>query len=46
MRLAHVLRPQLTFVTPVDNSDTPFVPHYADADGAIHTGTAGVHPFR
>ncbi|EPY29362.1 exosome complex exonuclease RRP6, partial [Strigomonas culicis] len=40
-----VMRPQLTFATPVDNSDRPFTPVYDDAEGRTHTGTPAVHPF-
>lgn len=45
-RVSRVIRPQLVFKTPVDNSrDTEFVPHYADEHGVVHTGRAGEHPF-
>lgn len=45
LRLARVMRPQLTFETPVDNSAAPFVPTYFDARGVLHTGVANQHPF-
>jgi exosome complex exonuclease RRP6 len=45
VRLAHVRRPQLSFDTPVDNSTSPFIPRYFDAEGVQHTGVAGEHPF-
>ncbi|KPI85934.1 putative exosome subunit rrp6p [Leptomonas seymouri] len=45
VRLARVLRPQLSFETPVDNSSAPFIPKYFDADGVQRTGVAGKHPF-
>lgn len=40
-----VLRPQLTFEHPVDNSPTPFRPVYYDEKGVRHVGEPGVHPF-
>lgn len=45
MQIAHVMRPQLTFEAPVDNSTEPFVPVYYDVNGIQHTATEGVHPF-
>lgn len=45
VQVAHVRRPQMTFATPVDNSPAPFVPVYHDAEGKVHTGVAGEHPF-
>lgn len=45
VHVAHVMRPQLTFEAPVDNSDSPSVPVYHDAAGVRHTGKPGVHPF-
>ncbi|KAH8613730.1 PMC2NT domain [Trypanosoma vivax] len=42
---AHVLRPQLTFDRPVDNSSAPFCPMYHDENGTFHVGEPGVHPF-
>ncbi|CCW60707.1 unnamed protein product [Phytomonas sp. EM1] len=43
--VAHVMRPQLTFEVPVDNSEAPFIPTYSDENGIMHTGEAHVHPF-
>ncbi|KAF5224283.1 hypothetical protein ECC02_002539 [Trypanosoma cruzi] len=40
-----VLRPQLTFEHPVDNSPTPFCPFYYDEKGERHVGQPGIHPF-
>ncbi|KEG09572.1 ribosomal RNA processing protein 6 [Trypanosoma grayi] len=42
---AHILRPQLTFEQPVDNSFTPFCPVYYDEEGKRHVAQPGVHPF-
>ncbi|RNF05207.1 putative exosome subunit rrp6p-like protein [Trypanosoma conorhini] len=40
-----VVRPQLTFDQPVDNSPTPFSPVYYDEKGERHVAQPGVHPF-
>eukprot|EP00796_Vickermania_ingenoplastis_P007336 gene7336-5170_t len=45
VQVSRVVRPQLTFKTPVDNTAAPFVPVYSDEQGAMHTGKIGVHPF-
>lgn len=45
VQVSRVIRPQLTFKKPVDNTLSPFIPVYADENGVVHTGTVGVHPF-
>lgn len=44
--VSRVIRPQLIFKNPVDNSvAASFLPHYADELGVVHIGRAGEHPF-
>ncbi|CAD2214896.1 PMC2NT (NUC016) domain/3'-5' exonuclease/HRDC domain containing protein, putative [Angomonas deanei] len=45
LRQGNVMRPQLTFDVPVDNSAEPFIPHYCDRNGKAHVGKPSVHPF-
>lgn len=45
VQVSRVVRPQLTFKKPVDNSLSPFIPVYADEKGVVHTGKPGKHPF-
>lgn len=46
VHVSRVIRPQLLFKKPVDNSHARFVPQYVDENGVNHVGISGEHPFK